>query len=1844
MSTLLHWFTSPEWAQVVKALLHSLWQGALIALALAIVLRRLTNPAARYRFALAALTAILFATVLTWAVINSAAHRPAPPAYVPSPVAQQPPAFDPVPTPEPYSSSEAVVFMGRKTTNIRWTAWLAFAWLAGALLMLSRAGFKVAAAEQLRRSCRPLKDLRVEILLAETRRTLGIANQIRVGITDKLTSPAVVGVVVPMLILPLALLTTLTPEQIRFVLLHELAHIRRRDYLANLFQFFAESLLFFNPAVWWISHQIRREREACCDALATELSGAPGDYAQTLVRVAEQILQPAPAAAPAFGNKREPSTLADRIQRLLIPGYRPSLRLTWRAMLAALIFGSILLFLSAIGTRITVAAILTPQQRIDEIKKKAVEYGALPEGDLSRGRRTGEQTSVTAHVRTSDGSPLPEKLFAWLYSQSGTPQHRSGSLSGANVKKNGTIDGKTPSGQIWIQADAEGFAPAIAGPFDASETNRLDAGELVLDRGFEFTLHVVDAKSGIAIPNAALHAQFWLRSTGSGIQGPRDVKADSKGMVVLAHCIDQPLAITVNAPDHEITDVRFESLHAGETQDLKLIPGAQIAGTITDKTTGQPIAGATVRMIYQKGSTTGHYEWNDPLRHLATTGADGRFIANQLRPATMYWLGISAPGHESVLLDNQPTGQQDLRVQLGPELIVRGKVLGDIKGLQRMDKHYALYLTYSEVIGNCSWGKQDWVYLHEADGVTRFEFTNPVAGPVSLNGFKKDVNTPIDDWTIDLNQAPETAVATNVPKREVIFRFKDSSGTPPQGTVSIDVPDSLDPKHLTAHPEVLEITNGEVHSEIAIGGRTSIKPENMIGYWFDQWGRNNLVSIEVTSGPGPMVIEVPVIPAGAIYAKARNADGTPAGGLFFGIQELKRAPGRAENGPLDNGGDSMSDNLPRKWVSSPLPLGGTYRVTGHRGNSFCVSRPLKLTGENPTAEVELQFAPTLTLEGTVLDANGRPVPNADLQGTFTLSQENSFGLDPVFTDADGHFRMENVTADLGDYSIEPLTPGMMAERVQLDFKTQPQVIRLKPGRKIAGRIVEAGTSNVIPGAEIRAVNLTNLKLPSVTTHSDTNGNFNLTQLATGDYRFFVQGGEQTASQQTYRSDIDTNITLAVKLSPWSTLKSIPRATNSGSTSGATNVVLAQFFNIDSNKLYLLAVKDGKPSISDTLANYHKYILPPNNTNVPFFTIPGPGKFAGVMLDWPEEGVLYNERSSELTVRATPAELTKIEAALDELSDKTPEQIRTSHDEQIQIAQLVQDGKLIFQLGKMDEAEATLTEVLRRDPNNQAALYYLSLVKESRGETNGISGHLPKPNLYARSNVVYTSPQRQKVFEKLNEIVFDRIAFPNLPLSEVVRQLTEQTKLRDPEKEGVKFVLGFGPEMPPVDFENVQISLDPGFQNVRLMDVLDAIVRTADRPIKYSISDNGIVFSPKGSETPELFTRVFKVDPMAFLTGLQNVGAITFGTTSAASSTNRNRSRYLPKPGQSGDIQTAVVNFFAAVGVSLTPPKTVFYNDRQGTLTVHATADDLDMIEAAVDTLNIAPPEVNLKVRIVEVSQTDNKALGFEWYLGNFLIAGGTNAAMTSSQPSFTNATSTTNPRGAFPGGTHGIRIAPSTNATNYQPTACGVLTDEQFRVVLNALQQRSGTELLNEADATTLSGRQVEFKVPGAQTNADTGITLDVTPYVCADGSTIQMTVIPTFTVFRNYDDPGKFIQTVTVTNTPGVPITGNLPLPHSRVRQITLSNIIQDGQTLVLTGLQFTGNIPFLGDLPLVGRLFTTDTNQTQRKSLIIFVTPTIVQPATNHIHSEDYYDGPIFGGGFGNGGGGGFRGSQTF
>src|SRR5665213_81206 len=310
---------------------------------------------------------------------------------------------------------------------------------------------------------------------------------------------------------------------------------------------------------------------------------------------------------------------------------------------------------------------------------------------------------------------------------------------------------------------------------------------------------------------------------------------------------------------------------------------------------------------------------------------------------------------------------------------------------------------------------------------------------------------------------------------------------------------------------------------------------------------------------------------------------------------------------------------------------------------------------------------------------------------------------------------------------------------------------------------------------------------------------------------------------------------------------------------------------------------------------------------------------------------------------------------------TLSQIPQVRAQQTQAATLTQDGKVFYEMGKFDEAEQKLTAALKLDPDNTGALEYMNLIQQARYarasthhtveiqkqitsvEKEWVQAQptvqLPAVgNAYATNTLTYTGPGRQAIIQKLNSIRLDNVPFDGLPLSEVVRWLIDQSKLRDPEHKGINFLInpnpdqsgpeiaaqggggpggfgggGFGGGIPGAPAAPAAIDPNTGLpiasavaaggnekvdignadtvklqiSDVRLADLLDAIVMIADHPdghqLKYSIEDFGVVFSDKGQESPLLFIRTFKVDPNTFYSGLESVSSTSFGSTSTTSS-------------------------------------------------------------------------------------------------------------------------------------------------------------------------------------------------------------------------------------------------------------------------------------------------------------------------------------------------------------------------
>jgi beta-lactamase regulating signal transducer with metallopeptidase domain len=281
-------------------LLHFLWQGGLIALLAgltSIALRR-AKSTTRYALFCGALALMVVVPVITFAVLN-VSPAPAPIARAtPAPADSGAVTSAPAPAqPEPVPS---------------WLPWLVRVWLAGVVLLSLRSAGGLILAQRLKYWRTTPAAESIQRTASRLRARLDLRRAVRVFESAVAQVPSAIGCLKPVVLLPVSALTALTPEQIELLLAHELAHIRRHDYFINLLQTGVETVLFYHPAVWWISSRIRAEREHCCDDLAIQACGDDAlAYARTLTQLEGLQSRPVRLVLAANGGP-----LLARIQRL----------------------------------------------------------------------------------------------------------------------------------------------------------------------------------------------------------------------------------------------------------------------------------------------------------------------------------------------------------------------------------------------------------------------------------------------------------------------------------------------------------------------------------------------------------------------------------------------------------------------------------------------------------------------------------------------------------------------------------------------------------------------------------------------------------------------------------------------------------------------------------------------------------------------------------------------------------------------------------------------------------------------------------------------------------------------------------------------------------------------------------------------------------------------------------------------------------------------------------------------------------------------------------------------------------------------------------------------------------------------------------------------------------------------------------------------------------------------------------------------------------------------------------------------------------------------------------------
>ena len=257
-------------------LLHFLWQGAAIVTIYAAARKcaaRSLEPNGRYLLACAALTAMAIAPAVTWMLPQGPAPGAAAAFTAPMSGAR---------TGSAQSLLRAVPSDSIPAMPGQFLSWVVAFWLAGATVCSLRLLVGWLAAERLRhRMVRPAP-AEWQRILDRLKSRLSIARPVRLLVSGLLDAPAAIGWLRPIVLVPVGALTGLPAAQIEALLLHELAHVRRYDYLVQILQNAIEAVFFYHPAVWWVSAHMRAERELCCDDIAVSITGDAATYVRAL--------------------------------------------------------------------------------------------------------------------------------------------------------------------------------------------------------------------------------------------------------------------------------------------------------------------------------------------------------------------------------------------------------------------------------------------------------------------------------------------------------------------------------------------------------------------------------------------------------------------------------------------------------------------------------------------------------------------------------------------------------------------------------------------------------------------------------------------------------------------------------------------------------------------------------------------------------------------------------------------------------------------------------------------------------------------------------------------------------------------------------------------------------------------------------------------------------------------------------------------------------------------------------------------------------------------------------------------------------------------------------------------------------------------------------------------------------------------------------------------------------------------------------------------------------------------------------------------------------------------------
>ena len=641
----------------------------------------------------------------------------------------------------------------------------------------------------------------------------------------------------------------------------------------------------------------------------------------------------------------------------------------------------------------------------------------------------------------------------------------------------------------------------------------------------------------------------------------------------------------------------------------------------------------------------------------------------------------------------------------------------------------------------------------------------------------------------------------------------------------------------------------------------------------------------------------------------------------------------------------------------------------------------------------------------------------------------------------------------------------------------------------------------------------------------------------------------------------------------------------------------------------------------------------------------------------------------------------------------------------EVQKLLGEAVEYFELGSYDLSFKRSEQVLNIDKNNIAARRLMEKIKSDRTNYSTSALNDSRSDILANVSKAWETPVRkftpeatsiveqpqlstrstQVVSNKLDSIRIPRLDFSDATIREALDFIKKRSRElddseTDPDKKGINIVLKLSSD--DVAYNSpITLSLD----DVPLREALQYVSQAANLKIK--IDPYAVVVVPQEENTDVLITKEYKAPPSLIqsLPGASS-GAVLEGVAAGSQSVIVARS--------------PAKEYLEANGVVFPPGASANYMASSSRLIVKNTEANLELVDALVETATEAPEtQIEIKAKFLEISQTNLNELGFDWLMGSFSLPGGSgfkggggtegsgniinkasfpiNSGKSGSKNTPAGATSDT--AGPLTAGNRDGTTAISVNAIDalllnspLGPAAgalsvAGIFTDPEFQVVIRAINQKKGIDLISSPTVTTKSGRQAtvevvrefryptEFTAPEAQSSGGsqftpsvpaapsgwemkkTGITMEVTPTLESDNFTIQLSLTPRvveFDGFINYGSPiNATVQATGISSILPIPLESKtftttenaINQPVFSVREIETQVSVYDGQTVVMGGLmredvqKVEDKVPIFGDIPLAGRLFRSSVEKHIKRNLIMFVTASIMDPSGQPFSSNN-------------------------